>query len=331
MNMILENQNVAADLILCPKCGRRNAPTLLKCLYCGANLELSAEQAANVQPRLRKIEAWEKAFNLIYVAAENKISNKNILPEISRMTRLEEEILKRVFENKQSLPIARAESLAEAEIVKERLSEANIETFIVSDEDLSFDKPPKRLRGLEFDDNFLLLKLFNVDEIVKIKCEDLALIVAGAVFHKQIEAVEKRKGKDEKKLLDATETASDEMLIDIYSNADQIGFRIEQTGFDFSCLGDDKTMLAAQNIKLLIEKLKRFATNAKVSEDYLSVRELLGEIWEVEHRKDSQGLKRHGFGKFDFSNLATSNNSGQFTKYSRLQKSLSNGTPREAS
>lgn len=325
--MIAENENIAADTILCPKCGRRNAPTLLKCLYCGANLELNAEQAANVQPRLRKIEAWERAYNLIYIPEENKKFSEKNLSEISRMTRLEEETLWQIFESKQSLPIARAESLAEAEIVKERLSEANIETFIVSDEDLSFDKHSKRLRGLEFDDNFLLLRLFNVDETVKIKCEDLALIVAGAVFHKQIESVEKRKGKDEKKLLDATETASDEMLIDIYGNDDRIGFRIEQKGFDFSCLGDDKTMLAAQNIKLLIEKLKRFAPNAKVSEDYLNVRELLGEIWEVEHRKDSLGLKRHGFGKFDFSNLATSNNLGQFTKFSRLQKSLSEGTP----
>lgn len=209
-----------------------------------------------------------------------------------------------------------------SEIVKERLSEANIETLIVSDADLAFDKPPKRLRGLEFDDNFLSLRLFNVDETVKIKCEDLALIVAGAALHKKIESVEKRKGKDEKKLLDATETASDEIVIDIYGNDDQIGFRIEQKGFDFSCLGDDKTMLASQNIKLLIEKLNRFATNAKISDDYLKVREFLGEIWEVEHRKDSLGLKRHGFGKFDFSNLATSNNLGQFTKYSRLNQRM---------
>lgn len=126
-------------------------------------------------------------------------------------------------------------------------------------------------------------------------------------------------------MLDATETASDEMLIDIYGKDDQIGFRIEQKGFDFSCLGDEKKILAAQNIKLLVEKLKRFAPNAKVSEDYLKVREFLGEIWEVEHRKDSQGLKRHSFGKFDFSNLATSNNLGQFTKYSRLQRMRDEG------
>ena len=322
MNMISETENIAADTIVCPKCGRRNAPTLLKCLYCGANLELSDEQSAKVQPRLRKIEAWEKAFNLIYVPAENKDFDEKNLPEISRMTRIEEDTLKRVFETGKSLPIARAESVKEVSIVKERLSEANIETIIISDEDLAFEQPPKRLRGLEFEDNYLSLKLFNINESIKIRCEDLTLIVAGAVFHKKIESVEKRKGKDEKKILDATETASDEMLIDIYSKDDKIGFRIEQKGFDFSCLGDDKTMLAAQNIKLLIEKLKMFAPNAKVSDDYLNVREFLGEIWEVEHRKDSQGLKRHGFGKFDFSNLTTSNNLNQFTKYSRLQTNL---------
>lgn len=313
---------IAADTIVCPKCGRRNAPTLLKCLYCGAKLELSDEQAANVKPRLRKIELWEKAFNLIYAESENKDFDEKTLSEISRMTRLEEDTLKRIFEAKKNLPIARAESNKEAEIVKERLKEANIETIILSDEDLAFDNLPKRLRGLEFGDDFVLLKLFNINETVNIEREDLTLIVTGAVFQKKIESIEKRKGKDEGKTLDATETATDEVLIDIYSNNDKTGFRIEQKGFDFSCLGDDKTMLAAQNIKLLIEKLKAFAPNAKVSDDYLSVREFLGEIWEVEHRKDSQGLKRHGFGKFDLSNLATSNNLSQFTKYSRLQRNL---------
>lgn len=317
-----EIETVAANTIVCPKCGRRNAPTHLKCLYCGAKLELSDEQAANVRPRLRKIEAWEKAFNLIYGGGENKNFDEKHLEEISRMTRLEAETLKRIFETGKSLPIARAESLKEAEIVKERLKETNIETFILSDEDLAFDNLPKRLRGLEFDDDFLALKLFNVDETVKIKREDLEVIVAGAVFHKKVESIEKRKGKDENKLLDATETASDEILIDIYGNDDKIGFRIEQTGFDFSCLDDEKQMLAAQNIKTLIKKLKEFAPNAKVSEDYLNVREFLGEIWEVEHRRDSEGLKRHGFGKFDFGKMATSNNLSQFTKYSRLQKNL---------
>lgn len=247
---------------------------------------------------------------------------KKNLPEISRMIRLEEETLKRVFETKQALPIARAETLAEAEIVKERLREANVETFILSDEDLAFDKPPKRLRGLEFAEDFLSLKLFNVDETVKIRREDLMLIVAGAVFQKQIESVEERKGKDKNKTLDAAETASDEMMIDVYSRGDQIGFRIEQKGFDFSCLADDKGILASQNIKFLLEKLKEFAPNARVSDDYLKVREFLGEIWEVEHRTDSLGLKRRGFGKFDFSNLATSNNLGQFTKYSRLNRRI---------
>lgn len=317
-----EIEPIAANTIICPKCGRRNAPTLLKCLYCGAKLELNAEQAANVKPRLRKIEAWEKAFNLVYVGGENKHFDEKYLEEISRMTRLEQETLKRIFETGKSLPVARAESLKEAEIVKDRLNEANIEVLIISDEDLAFDTFPKRLRGLEFDEDFLSLKLFNVDETIKIKREDLEVIVAGAVFHKKVESIEKRKGKDDGKTLDATETASDEMLIDIYGNNDRIGFRIEQKGFDFSCLGNDKQLLAAQNIKTLIEKLKEFAPNAKVSDDYLNIREFLGEIWEVEHRKDSMGLKRHGFGKFDLSNLATSNNLGQFTKYSRLNRRM---------
>ena len=78
-------------------------------------------------------------------------------------------------------------------------------------------------------------------------------------------------------------------------------------------------MLAKDNIVKLVEKLRRFAPNAKYVDSYLPNHNLLANVWEVEQKTDSQGLRRQGFGKFNLGNVTTVNNLSQFTKYSRLQ------------
>lgn len=306
------------EMIACEKCKRKNPPTRLKCLYCGAELEFSDAQSEFLKPILRKLEQWEKGFNLIYLPNDKDLSELQQI-EIVKMTRLEKVALQKISEAKTPLPLARAESGKESEIIKQRLSEIGVETLILSDVKFNIEKLPKRLRGLEFGEHKIRLKLFNAEEIIELPGENLVLIVTGAIFERRVEATEKRSRKGENKLLNATETASDEMLIDIYSRDDSDGWRIEQNGFDFSCLGADKKLLAAENIKPLIEKLHQFAPNARFVDDYLKIRAVLGNVWEVEERKDSSGLVRERFGKFNLGNITTVNNLKQFTKYSRLQ------------
>lgn len=319
-NLLVTTENPAFsvdEMIACSRCQRSNPPTRLKCLYCGAELELNEAQTAHLKPNLRKMEAWEKGFNLIYLPEETNLNEAEI-KEIGKLTRLEKDDLQNVFEAKKPLPLARAESEKEAEIVKERLRELGVETFVVPDEALAAEKPPRRLRRLEFSGDKIVLILFNEDEIREIGREDLSLIVSGAVFMRKVEATEKRVRKGENKILKTIEMASDETLIDIYSRADSIGYRIEQKGFDFSALGAEKGILAAENMRKLIEKLQEFAPEAKFVDDYLKIRHVLGKVWEIEQRTDSQGLKRERFGRFNLGNLTTVNNLAQFTKYSRL-------------
>jgi hypothetical protein len=305
------------EMISCGSCSRTNPPNRLKCMYCGAQLELSAAQAAVIAPVLRKLESWESGFNLIYLPKGENVSAETTA-QIAKLVGLEKEVLQKIFETKKDLPVVRAETVKEAEILQNRLKEAGLETSIVSDENLAPDSLPKRLRGLALRDGKILLILFNNDEIEEISPEDLVLIVSGAIFQKAVESTEARK-KGETKILDATETASDELLIDIYSRNSSNGFRILTKGFDFSFLGAEKGILARDNIKKLVVKLQSLAPNAKLVDDYYAVRGVLGNIWEVEQRKDSQGLTRQRFGKFDLSNVSSSNNLQQFTKYSRLQ------------
>ena len=286
-----ENIAYASDeMIECGKCRRRNPPNRMKCLYCGAELEFSDAQTAILKPVLRKLEAWEKGFNLIYMPTDAAKIDEHAVKEIARMTRIETDVLEKLFDAKKPLPLARAGSEKEAEIVRRRFEETGIKTVLLSDEKLAVENPPKRLRGMEFSGDTLLLKIFNADEIVETRIENLTLIVTGAIFQKRVEATEKHNKKGENILLNATEIASDEKVFDIYLNGDETGFRIEQKGFDFSCLGAEKSFLAAENILRLAGKLKASAPNVKLVEDYLQIRPILGNVWEISERQRFERL-----------------------------------------
>jgi hypothetical protein len=323
-NLPIQAENPAfkpEEMILCRKCERKNPPTRLDCFYCGAQLEFSEGQSGFIKPNLRKLENWEKGFNLIYSPGSENFNDAK-LSEIAKILKCEKEVLQKMISAQKPLPLARAESEKEAEIVQTRLRELGVETLIVRDESLNVEKSARRLRGLEFYDDKIILILFNQDEILEISNNDLALIVTGAIFERKVEATQKRVKKGESKILQTSETASDEFLIDIYSRGDVTGYRIFAKGFDFSCLEAEKEILAVKNLKKLAQKLVATAPDAKLVDDYLQVRESLGNVWEVEERTDSQGMKREGFGKFNLGNVTTINNLSQFTKYSRLQWQL---------
>jgi hypothetical protein len=319
-NLPVQTENLAfkpEEMIACGACRRTNPPNRLKCFYCGAELEIGELQTKNIKPNLRKLEIWEKGYNLIY-QPDAKDFSKTDLAEIAKLVNLESEILEKICKLKTALPIARIESEKEAEIVQKRLKEFGFETSVLSDEKLSAKNPPKRLRGLEFWDDKLILIFFNTDEIAEIALADLILIVTGAIFERRTESVEKRK-KGENKLLKATETSSDEMLFDIYARENPEGFRIFAKGFDFSCLEAEKEILAKDNLRKLTEKLKSVAPNARLVENYLTVRESLGSVWVTDEINDSKGLTRQSFGKFNLENITTISNWTQFNKFSRLQ------------
>lgn len=324
-NLPVQTENIAFasdEMIDCGKCKRANPPNRLKCLYCGAELEFSDAQTGLIKPVLRKLEAWEKGFNLIFLPDESSKPDAEKLKEIHRMTRIETEILQKIFESETPLPIARAESEKEAEIVRQRFEENGIKTALLSDEKIAVETPPVRLRGMEFSGGKLYLINFNTDDIFEKSREDLELIVVGAIFQKRVESTEKRNKKGENSLLGSTETATDEKLFDIYFRGDDTGFRIEQRGFDFFCLEDEKGILAAENIPKLVKKLKAFAPDAKLIEDYLPNRFSIGQIWQIAERRDSKGLVRENLGKFNLGNVTTMSNLEQFTKYSRMLKNI---------
>jgi hypothetical protein len=306
------------ELILCQNCQRVNPPTRLDCLYCGREMEFDETQSQFLKPILRKAEKNLPGFNLIYLANLNGWDERQI-SEVAKMTRLDKDNLKSIAEAGKCLPIARAESIKETEIVATRLNEIGIETKIIPDSEFQLETLPKRLRRIDFESEKITLIHFNNDEISEINKDQLKLMVVGIGVERKLESTEKHQKKGENKVLETAEISSDEVLIDIFQNEDLKGYRVSAKGFDFSCLGKEKKLLAGENIKILIQKLKEFAPNAIFDDSYVHLRNNLARVWEVEERNDSRGLKRKSFGSFNKIQVITTSNVSQFTKFSRLQ------------
>lgn len=322
-NMPIQSESIAfkpEDMILCRKCGKSNPPTRFNCFYCAAELEISATGAHQPKLNLRKLESWEKGFNLIYFPELTAHSDPD-LASIERFLSVEREVLQNVLRLAKPLPLVRLESHQQAETAVQNLSRFGLSCLIVSDESLRAEKLPVRLRGMEFRDKSLVLTSFNKGEKNEVAAQDVLMIVTGALFESKTESVEKRK-KKELKVLHEMQTSSDEVLIDLYCSSDTDGYRIPGKGFDFSCLGTEKGLLAVENMRKLTSRLRDFAPDAVFVDDYVANRVVLDTVWEIDQRKDSLGLRRSGFGKTDFGKIVSSNNLQQFTKYSRLQRHL---------
>ena len=307
----------ADEMIACAKCGKQNPPNRASCIYCGTPIELPEDRRLQAKLNLRSLENWEKGFNIVFVPPVGEPDAAAISSYLS----IDPEVLGQMFAATVPFPIARLESEAEAMIAVQQLEKFRLKTAIVSDGALQADRAPTRLRGMEFRDGSIVVTAFNTGNRKEIGHEELVLIVTGAVIESKREAVEKRK-KKETELLQETETISDEKLIDIYVEGDDVGFRIPTKGFDFSCLGAEKGLLAGTNLDRLLERLATFSATAKMIEEYRTYMNILGRVWEIDRQKDFQGLKKTGIGQSGFANVARTNNLMQFTKYSRLQRHL---------
>ena len=314
----IQTENIAFDpgsMVTCEACGRTSPPNRLKCLYCAKELSIDTGTIAAVKPSLRKLEMWERGFNLIV----RERMPRSDTTAAAKFLGIDPDDVTTTLDIEVPVPIARVENETEASVVQERLAQFGIACSIVSDRDLASDKLPVRLSAMEFADRRLLLTDFNTSEVVDIDADHLVLIVPGTVIFDRVDSLEKKGRGKKTKLVDETATASDEMLLDIYARHDATGYRVHLTGFDFSCLGEDKGLLAGENMRLLVVRLAEHLPNAKLVNDYTEIRHVLDRVWEIESRKDSRGLRRSGLGKIEVGSTASSSNLDQFTRYSRLQ------------
>jgi hypothetical protein len=307
------------EMIACKGCGRTNPPNRFNCIYCAHGLEISPDNAAAVKFTSRKLETWERGFNVILVKQTGAGQN---IRRSADLLGFDTDTLIEIVANEMPLPVARAENEKEAAVIHNNLEQCGFACSIVSDDELAIEKPQVRLSGMVFTDEKLALVNFNTDEKIEFAWSDIAIIVSGILTTGRVDTLEKKRRRGKTKLIDETATSSDEQIFDLYACDDATGFRVFQAGFDFSCLGDDKGLLAVENMRRLIAKIKQLAPNAKYINSYSQVRRLLDDVWETETRKDYQGLRRSGFGKTEFGSVASTSNLMQFNKFSRLQWQL---------
>jgi hypothetical protein len=303
------------SMVDCQKCRRSNAPNRAACMYCGAELEGSTAEA---KPELRELESWENGFNVVIASTGKHVEIDSLAPSLSSVLSTDIETARSILTCPGPIPVVRLEHEGDATRVAERLREGGFDTKVVSDESLLPGTLPVRLRSIEFGEGEMILELFGKDERRKIVADDLALIVLGILVQGRTESIEKRKRRVTQTVSE-TQTTSDEPLIDIYTQADSTGWRIPVAGFDFSCLGNDKSLLAGENIERLAKKLAAYAPGARVVREYSTVRPQLEMVWQSESRKDSLGPQRSGFAGTSSAMVYSTNNLLQLTKFSRLQ------------
>lgn len=318
--MKIQSENIAFsndEMLNCPKCGKSNPPNRASCLYCSAVIVVPEGRQGSVKLNLRKLEGWENGFNVVLLS---RTGNTNA-EAASRYLKIELDVFERMLASHDPFPVARIESEAEAELAVKQLASFGILSIVVRDIELKIGKPNIRLRSVEFLDDRVRLTAFNTSEQRVVHGREIALIVVGRIFESKMESVERGK-KDKRKVMAESISSSDELLVDIYTRESEQGFRVTTRGFDFSTLGKGKSLLAVENMQLLLDGLKAFAREAKIADEYPDLVNQLSEVWDVERRKDFEGLKRTGVWKAGFSSVARTSNLEQFTKYSRLQRIL---------
>lgn len=309
---LIQSEDIAfreEELVPCPKCGRKGAPDRVACLYCSA--ALGTKPIVGSRLRIQKVEPWEKGQNVVVLSSSGDVRT------LSSLFSLDIPAIEKIFQSGAPFPVARVGSVGEAEAVVRALP--GVGTIIVSDKDLDAAHPPRRIAGLSLNNGRLGLVDFNTRLVTSIKTADLAFVVTGRIISGRTDSLEKRKRGKPKNVLEETSMSTDEAVIDLYTGEDRTGYRVYNSGFDFSCLGAEKGMLASENMSRLITHLVEIAPGARLVTAYPGLAELLSDVWPLEVRKDHQGLVRSGIGKREFGMTEITSNAEQFTKYSRLQ------------
>ena len=319
-----EPQGFAPDqMVRCEACLRANPPTRTSCLYCAAQLPLTEANAALQTPTLRRLEKWEQGFNVILMPEKATHLASETLQAVAQLLRLRTEDLNRIIEAQKPLPVARATTPDEAALIERRLSEMNVKVLVIADHSLNLEEAAlKRARALELTESGLVIYPAGGGEARSILWSDIVLLLVGRLFVREIEVEERKGRRAENELVDAREMSADETVLDIYTAQGNICWRIAAGNFDFSCLGSQKKLVAAQNFSTLVELLRARAPEAVYDDTYNRVRHALAAAWPLEQQTESRGWHRKRPGQVSTEAVTRSDNELQFARYSRLRRYL---------
>ena len=306
------------EMVACDACLRANPPTRLNCLYCGEKLPAAEARASQLRPNLRPLEEWERGFNVILMPGGAEPAAE-VLLDAAKLLRTDTQRLGAVAGAGTALPVARAASLEEAELIVGRLGRLGFAAELLADEELAVDaSPPLRVRRIEFGEE-VLRGWAASEEASEVRWDEVELVAVGVVVSKRVE-VEERRGrrKPGREVAEARELFADEKVLEIYPAPGAPGWRVAANNFDYSCLGAAMGLLAGENFKTLTRELRARARAARYDDSYARLRHLLDAAWPPAERKESGGLKRERPGRFNTEAVTVVSNDAQFTRYARM-------------
>lgn len=311
----------AEQMIRCEECLRANPPTRVSCLYCVAPLPMTEAAARLRKPVLRPPEKHQLGYNNILLPPD-QVTTEEVISEAATLLKLSAENVRELMSQSVPMPVARTASREEAELVSARLRDLGLDCLALGDEDLGLsfsDNSVKRVRSMTFDDERVMIYQAGAAEVTEATWADIVLIVPGRLFETRLEIKERKTRKTENEILDTSEFFKDETVIDFYTARHSSTWRVSAAGFDFSCLGREKALVANENIGKLQRLIVSKALNAKVDDSYARMRNLLELAWGTQSEMQPGGWRREGPGKLSVGVATTRSNESQFTRYSRLR------------
>ena len=309
----------AEQMIRCEECLRANPPTRMTCLYCVAPLPSTEASAQLRKPVLRPPEKHQHGYNTILLP-QDQVPSQEVITQAAELLKLSADKLQEVLSQGTALPVARTASREESELVFNRLQDLGLSSLNLSDQDLDLtENAVKRVKSMVFADDYLTIQLAGVGEETIVAWTDIVLILSARLMETRVEISEGINRKPEKEILDASEFFRDQAVIDFYTSAHSCTWRVSANGFDFSCLGKEKALIANENFSRLKRVISSRAVNANVDESYQRMRNILELAWTTQPDIQSTGWRRERPGKLSLGMTTTKSNESQFTRYSRLR------------
>ena len=302
------------ELLTCDGCLRANPPTRAACLYCGAPLTSQATlvvQETATEPHTAAVST------MCYVVLPPKALSEvdeHLLDEIAKTIEVKSSDLRTALISHSPLLLAGMNDKASKTI--NDLRQMGIDSLLVADADLKLSVASRTIHALEFTDEGLAGSSVSSAARLPARWDELMLVVIGRLQTHRSE-IEERRRRGGLKPIARREVAEDESVLDLYVSSSDAGWRISASNFDFSCLGDRKTLTAFDNFRGLINLLSE-RTALKVNESYFRMRPLLVDVWPLQKQTRKGAWRRSGAGKYDVSTVTTTDNETQFNNYSRL-------------
>jgi hypothetical protein len=289
-------------------------------MYCSAPLPVTEDSARLRKPVLRPPDKYQTAYSSILLPANFDVSEEQIA-EAADLLKISVENLKRMVAEHVALPVACTASREEAQLVLDRLRDIGLQTITLSDDYLGASELlVKRIKSMNIDDQAVTLQQAGTRDHIELRWRDVVLIVTGRVFVRRVEIQERKTRRAENEIVQSSEFSSDEAVIDFYTSTHSQTWRISANGFDFSCLGSKKALIANENISRLQDVLATNVPHATVDESYKRLRHTLDLVWSSQQETQSSGWRRERPGRLSVGLATISSNESQFTRYSRMRR-----------